>query len=665
MKATDLPSYYTNMSTGARACFGPLVRLSWHMLVLSFLGCCGWGASRPQMPWTSIGPFGGGSEVIAIDPTNPSRLYTLTSNAFLYRSEDEGLTWQFIRFPAQQASSAHALVINPSNTQEIWIAVSSGNPSVQGIYRTANGGSSWHHVDGLKGESVYSLALFAKDSQTIATGARDGVHLSRDHGATWSRISPLENKELQPVMSLAFDPRNEQTLYAGTPHLPWKTEDGGKSWRSIHKGMIDDSDILSLIVNPAKPSQLFIGACSGIYRSDNSATMWTKLLGITGAGYRTYSVAQDPSNANIIFSGTRDGLWKSADGGKSWRKTSPHIVKSIAISPIDSKKVYLATQDAGMLRSIDGGETITEGQDGFADHRLNQVTADQRSIYVTGAQDREGWSVASDSTHKGHRAWHKMQFPAALQGQRIAVSTLGSSVYVLGNGAIYRSGDQGVNWARLTALTTPAIGVAVLSDKEIIAATSKNLYRSVDTGTTWKPMAAAPILAKEAIMRLFSGGGQRGFILESTSGFHYYKEPANAPVKMPIPVRTSEVNDFVFVGNALVAATSRGVYRSSDSGATWQFVTKGIDPGTVASMTSGSSSIVFAAQYGKVYRSSDAGESWREITTEGLDETSILRLVVAPTGRLIALTPSRGIFVMEESRQTEAAAESSGSRNEQ
>ena len=629
----------------------PVVHLRLGLAALSILVNYLWAASADPV-WSSIGPFGGGSEVVAIDPSNHNRIYTITGNSFLYRSDDEGITWRLIRFPAQQSASAHALVINPSNPQEIWIGVSSGSAAIQGIYRTTNAGATWHHLDGLKGESIFSLALFPKDTKIIAAGARDGVHLSHDAGATWNRISPLENKELQPVMSLAFDPGHEATLYAGTPHLPWKTEDSGATWRSIHKGMIDDSDILSLIVNPKKPAQLFIGACSGIYRSDNSATLWTKLLGITGAGYRTYSVAQDPSNPNIIFSGTRDGLWKSADGGKTWHKTSPHIVKSIAISPVDSKKVYLATQDAGMLRSDDGGETITAGLDGFADHRLNEVSADAHSIYVTGAQEHEAWRIESDSMHKGHRAWRKLQMPVTFQGQRFTVTTRGSTVFAVGSGGIYRSADQGVNWTRLTALTAPAISLAVLSDKELIAASAKALAVSLDAGTTWKPLP--PLNAKETVTRLFHGSGYRSFVAETNTGFRYYPDAATPSSAMPMPVRPSEVNEIVFAGNALVAATSRGICRSVDAGRTWHFVTKGIDPGTVASIAAGADSAIFAAQYGKVYESRDLGDSWQEITTEGLDETSILRLAFAPAGQLIALTPSRGVFVLDESRQKRA-----------
>ncbi len=38
----------------------------------------------------------------------------------------------------------------------------------------------------------------------MAAGLRDGVHLSRDGGATWKLVSPADNIELQPVVSVAF-----------------------------------------------------------------------------------------------------------------------------------------------------------------------------------------------------------------------------------------------------------------------------------------------------------------------------------------------------------------------------------------------------------------------------------------------------------------------------
>ena len=81
-------------------------------------------------------------------------------------------------------------------------------------------------------------------------GALDGVFRSRDGGETWERISPENHAEIKNIESLAIDPQNPDIVYAGTWHLPWKTEDGGKNWHSISKGIAFDSDMFSIIVDP-------------------------------------------------------------------------------------------------------------------------------------------------------------------------------------------------------------------------------------------------------------------------------------------------------------------------------------------------------------------------------------------------------------------------------
>jgi photosystem II stability/assembly factor-like uncharacterized protein len=255
-----------------------------------------------------------------------------------------------------------------------------------------------------------------------------------------------------------------------------------------------------------------------------------------------------------------------------------------------------------------------------------------------------------------------VRFPATLQGQRMSVSTFAGSIYALGGGAIYRSSDQGATWTRLAATPSGAgIGFAILAEKELVAATARAIYKSTDAGVTWKPIPLPP--SKDTIQRIFSTPGTRGFVLETSSGFRYFKDSGASNSKAAIPVRPSEVNDFILAGNVLIAATSRGLYRSPDSGATWQMITKGIDAGTVASIAT-SSSTLYAAQYGKVFSSRDTGESWQELTTEGLDEASILRLAVVPSGGLIALTPSRGIFALEGVTSTQASAGAGGARFE-
>ena len=73
--------------------------------------------------------------------------------------------------------------------------------------------------------------------------------------------------EIKNIESIAIDPKDPNVVYAGTWHLAWKTADGGANWQHINKGMIDDSDVFSIIVDHSNPANVFASACSGIYKS--------------------------------------------------------------------------------------------------------------------------------------------------------------------------------------------------------------------------------------------------------------------------------------------------------------------------------------------------------------------------------------------------------------
>ena len=99
------------------------------------------------------------------------------------------------------------------------------------------------------------------------------MYRCEDGALTWRRISPEDHAEIKNIESIAIDPKNPDVVYAGTWHLPWKTDDGGKNWHSIKQGVIDDSDVFSMIVDFSNPSNVFASACSGIYKSETPANV--------------------------------------------------------------------------------------------------------------------------------------------------------------------------------------------------------------------------------------------------------------------------------------------------------------------------------------------------------------------------------------------------------
>ena len=314
--------------------------------------------------------------VVRADPHHQGTLLAGTATAMLYRSRDGADSWTRLPFPVELRATLHAVMIDPVRTNLYLVAVTSETPQYAGLFRSADGGATWEQIHDLRQKQVWSLASWAADSHVIAAGTEDGIFLTRDGGENWTHISPQGYSGPQPAVSLAFDPAHRNILYAGTPHLAWKTTNGGATWRSIHRGMHEDSDIFSIDVDRNRPRRLFAGACSGIYRSLDGGNTWASLEQAVGSQFRTYIVARPPRGADALFVGTDSGLLLSPDAGATWRKLSRQAARSVAFDPFDPRRVFVAT-DQGILRSEDGGSNFAEASQGL-DDRSSPFTPEPR-----------------------------------------------------------------------------------------------------------------------------------------------------------------------------------------------------------------------------------------------------------------------------------------------
>ena len=179
---------------------------------------------------------------------------------------------------------------------------------------------------------------------------------------------------------MAFDPHDDNIIYAGTYHLPWKSSNGGKDWFPIKAGMIDDSDVMSIIVDPNNPDNVHATACSGIYHSVNGAQTWTKYQGIPFVFRRTQLIRQDPSNPQILYAGTTSGLWKTTNE-KDFKRITPGdwVVNAIIIDAKNPQRLILGTEREGVQITENGGATFTSANVGFHHQHVLDVAMDKEN----------------------------------------------------------------------------------------------------------------------------------------------------------------------------------------------------------------------------------------------------------------------------------------------
>jgi photosystem II stability/assembly factor-like uncharacterized protein len=593
--------------------------------------------------WRTSGPFGGEAELVRVVPKSAGFVIAGAHNGLLFESRNGGASWNDIPFPGQMSGVLHALEVDPRSEGTWYAGMEGDRPWMSGVYKTSDAGQTWQLLSGIKGKAVWSLTLWPSDPSVMAAGTADGVYRSVDAGNTWTRISPDDNEDLRPVVSLAFNPSDKNILYAGTTHLPWRTTDGGAVWQSIHTGMIDDSDVFSIQVDAHQPESVFASACSGLYSSADSADHWSKLPTPKGA-FRTWFVALDPRHSNSVFAGTTEGLLHSDDHGKTWRLVTSQAVRSVAFDSVVANRIFFASPTAGLMLSNDGGKTLHESNFGFTNRNFTTLTAAHGVLYASSMFDAgEGGIYKTDNY--GLR-WQRGAAPAGQQIRLIAAAPdQPATLFAASYHGLLKTSDGGKTWADAPA---PGAGnitsLLALPRNVVLAGTEKGLFRS-KAGLGWQPVEGA----SSAISSLELSGNQKVAALGAQAAFASFDsgdtwrscgQPAASAVWYGMAFDTA-------AGHTALAATSAGLFRSTDDCASWSKAIGGLMASTVSVVLFHPTrpGEAFASQDGRIFQSMDGGQHWSPMDDEGDGSVWPTALLVVPEapGRLFALFPRRGV----------------------
>jgi photosystem II stability/assembly factor-like uncharacterized protein len=634
----------------------------------------------------SLGPYGGHALKIVMDPKDPSHLFVATKNGQVYHSTNRGLRWMPLAFSLDANAALHAIVVHPDAPGAIYLGVAENSSKplgagISGVFKSDDGGQSWTLLSATRDWPVLSLAIHPKQPQIVVAGTMHGVYRSDNGGAEWRRISPANHPDLKGVVSLALDPTDPQVVYAGTPHLPWRTQDGGKSWTSIHRGMIDDSDMFSIAVDRTDPSRVFASACSGIYRSGSRGDLWTKMQGIPGTNRRTHLILQDPVDERIIYAGTTQGLWKSPDGGSTWGKTNPYpyVINSIAIDPTDHNQLYLATDRSGILKSQDGGLTFQSLNEGFINRNISGFVSDE-TLYLSSLYDGDFGGIFASSD--AGRSWKLKANQTALKGKNVislAVSPVNSKLLYAGTyEGLLRSDDGGLSWypvtgarprasiaarplrskalAAITEVRLPATKIldvqfSAAAPGTVYAATAQGLFESSNNGGIWKKLQGPGVAG--AIDRVMVNSSDPNWIVaQSSSGVYVSRDRGASWTETTVGTGSIRVNDLVFgAAGRILAGTSLGLFESVDGGSSWNLVRGDLPVISVKQFCVSRkqpSHMYFLSQVeNQVYQSIDGGERWTRFDDGGLRGLAIQSMAFSgpQAANLFVLTENQGVLI--------------------
>jgi photosystem II stability/assembly factor-like uncharacterized protein len=598
----------------------------------------------------------------------------------VFASTDEGSHWQLVsRIGSGQDDVITHIIIDPRDANRLyastWTLYSGGG----GVYRSDDGGRTWN-ITGLPHETVRALAQSPTNPDLLLAGALSGVYRSQDDGASWVKITPDNHPDLNRFDSVAFDPKDNNTIYAGTYHLPWKTSNGGKDWFPVVKGMIDDSDVMSIIVDPANSENVHATACSGIYHSTNAGTQWVKYQGIPNIFRRTQLIRMDPTDPNTLYAGTTSGLWKTVNE-KDFKRVTPGewIINALIIDQKNPKKLIIGTEREGVQISNDGGATFTSANNGFQHHHVSDVAVDRehperalvvltfdndafmatkdggntwttlgpglkrtdvRHVYAASngwwaSLSKGGWSKYDETTNKWVRTGMYVADPVTTTVAAKSTATKGKK-------------PAATKTTTVTKQTAPVLTAFLVNDMsfgagEWYAATTGGVLVSKDKGATWKAASKDPLTRKPSQSVEVSGNGNVWAIAEKNLLYSADKgatwESQELSFASAGNLRLHQIDD-----STIFITTNMGLYGSKDAGKTWN--REEVRELSFQSVAGNGTAFVAALQKHGLVASFNGGKSWQRMD-DPLSQGYFPLIRTRRDGSIVAVSATEGLLSLD------------------
>jgi photosystem II stability/assembly factor-like uncharacterized protein len=333
--------------------------------------------------WTTIAAPAAVVYALAVG-SSPDAVIAATGSVVVLRSSDGGQSWQ----PSAQGlndSTVSALAIDPSNPARLYVVEAN-----QGFLSSGDGGGHWRGGICIPwacapDQRATTLAVDPTDPATVYMASPTGLYKSTDGGAVLATTQP-QGIGCLAIGSLVLAPSSPSILYAagaltngtwcgaaGTLSCTvFKSLDGGASWDCL------GVDAISIAIAPSSPSTLYAvgfygsSGASPIFRSTDQGATWEMVnsavpMYFPNFPYQPFLVVDPVEPRRVYAADWEGGLWRSVDGGRVWREIDEEGSEQllVAIDPFDPAVIYTASGAAGVLRSADFGRSWQPLLSGF------------------------------------------------------------------------------------------------------------------------------------------------------------------------------------------------------------------------------------------------------------------------------------------------------------
>ncbi|TAN04177.1 MAG: hypothetical protein EPN36_09855 [Rhodanobacteraceae bacterium] len=666
-----------------------------------------WKTTDDGIKWDNVFKHGDAASIgaVALAPSNPKDIWLGTGEANprndvllghgVYFSSDAGKTWQFKGL--KDAGLIANIVVDPTDPNTVWVAVL-GDPwkssDTRGVFMTTDGGKNWKkvlYVNDTTGASDIEIdpsnpqVLYAgmwteqRRPWTQVNGSTDGgIWKSVDGGKTWSKLGGgLPTTAPTDRVKIAIAPSSPNIVYATMATqkcILWGSTDAGSNWHCIsnnHDLAVRMFYFSSMAVAPNDPRTIYFSSFFLMKSTDGGKT--AKAID-HDVHVDHHAIWIDPKNPERIIQGNDGGAYVSVNAGKTWRAFDNLPIEefyTVAISNTVPFGVCGGIQDnsaaCGPSNSL--SSTGIWGADWWnpaGGDGTYVVPAPSDPSIVYGASqtgyasriDTKNWtstfirpSMASVSDTPISELKYRYNW-----GAPIAVSPTDANTVYTGANVVFKSSDGGANWTAISKDLTrdikahqPLAGGPVFHD-----------ISSAENTDTILSITLAPTNPNVIWV-----GTDDGLVwVTKDDGANWTNVSAGLPQAVKLG-RIYQIGVSPFdAGTAYIAVDGHMlgdnhpyVLKTSDYGAHWQSIAKGLPDGYSAIVVREDPNkqglLALGTMHG-LYLSFDDGAHW-EAMTANLPTMAVFDLKFTKSPHdLVLATHGRGLWILDNLQALES-----------
>jgi len=605
----------------------------------------------------------------------------------VYKSEDGGDSWT--NMGLKDSRQIGMIAIDPRNSNVVYIAAEGsawGPGGERGLYKSIDGGTNWELVleisentginnvvlDPVDPDMIYATAEQRRRTGfgKIGGGPESGLHISKDAGKTWKKVTKGLPAGHVGGMGIAISSVDRNVVYLiieaqGKTGGFFRSENRGASFEKMGSHSASGQYYNEIYADPIDVNTVYSVETISKVSRDGGKT-W-KSLGNKGRHVDDHALWIDPSDTKHFIIGTDGGVYESFDGGKNYIFKSNLPVTQFYRVAVDNSEpfywVYGGTQDNNSfggpnMNTTRGGVTqgewkTTLGGDGFWQaidpNNPNIVYSEYQYGNVYRIDKKSGERISIKPQPKKEELTHRWNWDAPM----FLSPHQGQTLYIAAN-KVFKSTDRGHSWKTIS--------------EDLTRDEDRNQFKMMDkywpsdavvkdmSTSQWGTIVAMAeskvkkgllyVGTDDGLIQVTDNDGESWFKVSSFPGVPEYTYVSDI-----MPSKFDENVVFATFNNTKADDFKPYVLKSIDKGRTWTSIAANLpENGSVHTLEQDfvKKDLLFLGTEFAFFFSIDGGEEWKKLNA-GMPDVAVRDIAIQERENDLAIaTFGRGFYILDD-----------------